>query len=269
MQPLAATNAFCYLNGVATVSATTTVNSTPPFQPYGVAHLTVIFLTIALPFALAVLVRWTKSQVAERIIVGALSLLLVLNYFVYLSLVRQFGAVSWEQVLPLQLCDWAMVVIIIALWTRGPRWFEVAYFWGIGGTLQAILTPNLPYGFPDFRFFSFFISHCGIIIGIIFLMLTHRLRPHAISIVRVFAWTELYFIITLAADKFTGFNYGFLLHKPEAKTLLNILSDYRLLYLFQMHLLALAFFVVLYLPFAICDFARGKISAGALYEGRS
>jgi hypothetical integral membrane protein (TIGR02206 family) len=234
------------------------MNSFPPFHPYGVAHLLVIFLPIAVPFALAALVRWTKSSLIERIIVGALSLALVVNYFIYLSLVRQFGAVSWEQLLPLQLCDWAMAVIIIAMWTRRPRWFEVAYFWGIGGTVQAVLTPNLAFGFPDFRFFSFFVSHCGIIIGIIFLMLVHQLRPRALSIVRVFAWTELYFIITLAADKFTGFNYGFLLHKPEAKTLLNILSDYRPLYLFQMHLLALAFFVVLYLPFAIYDLARGK-----------
>ncbi len=235
------------------------MNSSPPFHPYGVAHLLVIFLTIALPFALAALVRRTKSSAIERIIVGALSLALVVNYFVYLSLVRQFGAVSWEQLLPLQLCDWAMAVIIIAMWTRQPRWFEVAYFWGIGGTVQAVLTPNLAFGFPDFRFFSFFVSHCGIITGIIFLMLVHHLRPRAFSIVRVFAWTEFYFIITLAADKFTGFNYGFLLHKPEAKTLLNILSDYRPLYLFQMHLLALAFFVVLYLPFAVADIARRKI----------
>src|SRR2546430_11150726 len=173
------------------------MNSAPPFHPYGVAHLLVIFLTIALPFALAALVRWTKSAVIERIVVGALSLTLVLNYFVYLSLVRQFGAVSWEQVLPLQLCDWAMVVVIIAMWTRGPRWFEVAYFWGIGGTVQAVLTPNLAFGFPDFRFFSFFVSHCGIIIGIIFLISGHHLRPHPLSIVRFFAWTGFSFFFTL------------------------------------------------------------------------
>jgi uncharacterized membrane protein YwaF len=89
-------------------------------------------------------------------------------------------------------------------------------------------------------------------------MLVHHLRPYPFSIVRVFAWTEFYFIITLTMDKLTGFNYGFLLHKPEAKTLLNVLSDYRPLYLFEMHLLALAFFVVLYLPLAIYDFARCK-----------
>ncbi|PYI77864.1 MAG: TIGR02206 family membrane protein [Verrucomicrobia bacterium] len=236
------------------------MSSAPRFHPYGPAHLCVIFLTITLPFALATLVRWTKSSLTERIVVGMLSLVLVLNYLVYLSLVRQFGAVTWEQLLPMQLCDWAMVVVIISMWTRRPRWFEVAYFWGIGGTVQAVLTPNLPYGFPDFRFFSFFISHCGIIIGIIFLMLRHHLRPWGFSIARVFLWTELYFILTLAADEFTGFNYGFLLHKPEAQTLLNLLSDNRPLYLVEMHLLALAFFIVLYLPFVIYDLASQTVS---------
>jgi uncharacterized membrane protein YwaF len=94
--------------------------------------------------------------------------------------------------------------------------------------------------------------------GVIFLMLVHHLRPRPFSIIRVFAWTEVYFIITLAADKITGVNYGFLLHKPEAKTLLNILSDNHPLYLFPMHVLALTFFVVLYLPFAIYRFGAKK-----------
>jgi hypothetical integral membrane protein (TIGR02206 family) len=227
----------------------------PPFHPYGWAHLVVIALTIALPFVLAAVAR-TNS--AENAIAAVLSLLLVLNYIIYICLTHSFGAVSWQQVLPLQLCDWAMVVVIIALWTHRSDWFEVAYFWGLGGTVQAVLTPNLAFGFPDFRFFSFFISHCGIIVGLIFLILVHHLRPYPMSIVRVFLWSELYFVITLAADALTGVNYGFLLHKPEAKTLLNLLSDNRPLYLFQMHLLALAFFIVLYVPFFVTDLINGK-----------
>jgi hypothetical integral membrane protein (TIGR02206 family) len=231
------------------------VTSAPPFHPYGPAHLIVIALTIALPFVLAALAR---TEAVEKVIAALLSLALVLNYAVYLCLTHSFGAVSWEQVLPLQLCDWAMVVVIIALWTHRPRWFEVAYFWGLGGTVQAVLTPNLAFAFPDFRFFSFFISHCGIIVGLIFLMLVHHLRPYPMSIVRVFLWSELYFVVTLIADALTGVNYGFLLHKPEAKTLLNLLSDNRMPYLFQMHLLALAFFIVLYLPFFITDLISGR-----------
>jgi hypothetical integral membrane protein (TIGR02206 family) len=229
------------------------------FQPYGAAHLTAICLTITLPFVLAAIVRRASSPVRwERAIVISLSILLALNYVAYLMLVRQFGVVSWQQVLPLQLCDWGMVAVIVAMLSGNQRWFEVAYFWGLGGTLQAVLTPNLPYGFPDFRFFSFFISHCGIIVGVIFLMLMHRYRPYPMSIVRTFAWSELYFVVTMVADWYTGFNYGFLLHKPEAFSILSFLSDWRPLYLLELHGLALIFFAGLYAPFAMIDLVRGK-----------
>lgn len=227
-----------------------------PFQPYGVPHLTVIFLTIASPFVLAAIVCCAKSPRFERVIIVTLCAVLVFNYVGYLIFIRSHGVVAWRQMLPLQLCDWGMVVVIVAMWTGSQRWFEVAYFWGIGGTLQAVLTPNLRFGFPDLRFFSFFISHSGIIIGVVFLMLTRRYRPYPMSIVRTFLWSEFYFVVTLIADELTGFNYGFLLHKPEAFSILSFLSDSRPLYLLEMHGVALLFFIVLYAPFAIVDLGR-------------
>lgn len=227
----------------------------PPreFQAYSAEHLVAILLTIALPFALAALVRRSRSAVIERVIVISLLGLLAANYLGYLIFVRRLGDLYWAQMLPMQMCDWAMVVMMVALWTGNRRWFEVAYFWGIGGTLQAVLTPNLRYGFPDLRFISFFVAHGGIIVGVVFLMLTRRLRPYPVSIVRVFAWSELYFAVAMLIDQLTGVNYGFLLQKPEAFSLLSFLSDYRPLYLLQMHGLALVFFSVLYAPFAIAD----------------
>ena len=239
----------------------------PEFQPYGLPHLTVILVTIVLPFALAALVRRTKSRRIERLIIGVLSAVLILNYLAYLIFIRAQGAVDWRQVLPMQMCDWGIAVVIIAMWTGRQRWFEVAYFWGIGGTLQAVLTPNLRYGFPDWRFISFFTSHCGIIVGVVFLMLTRRYRPYPMSLVRVWLWSEFYFLVTVVIDLFTGVNYGFLLHKPEAFSILSFLSDSWPLYLLQMHGVALLFFLVLYAPFAVFDITkRGLIGKAGNVE---
>jgi hypothetical integral membrane protein (TIGR02206 family) len=232
------------------------MNEAPEFQPYGLPHLTVILITIVLPFVLAALVRRTKSQRVERVIVVALSAVLILNYLAYLIFIRSRGAVNWREMLPMQMCDWGIVVVIVAMWTGHQRWFEVGYFWGIGGTLQAVLTPNLPYGFPDWRFISFFTSHCGIIVGVVFLMLTRGYRPYPMSIVCVWLWSEFYFVVTLVVDKLTDVNYGFLLHKPEAFSILSFLSDSRPLYLLQMHGVALLFFLVLYAPFAVFDITK-------------
>jgi len=232
------------------------MNYAPEFHAYGFAHLTVIFLTVGLPFLLALVVHRTKSHLLERSICFAISALLLINYVAYLIVARNFGVTSWYRALPLQLCDWAMVVILVALWTGNRRWLEVAYFWGIGGTLQALITPNLRYGFPDLRFISFFVAHSGIIIGIVFLMLIYGFRPRAIGVLRTFAWTEIYFVVAFSVDLLTGENYGFLLHKPEAASLLNFLSDSRPLYLLEFHGLAFLFFCALYAPFAIVDLGR-------------
>jgi hypothetical integral membrane protein (TIGR02206 family) len=228
----------------------------PEFHPWSLSHVVVIFLTIGLPFVLALIVHRTKSPRLERSIRFTISALLLVNYVAYLFVARNFGVDRWYKLIPLQLCDWAMIVIIVALWTGSRRWLEIAYFWGIGGTLQAIITPNLQFGFPDLRFISFFVAHSGIIIGIVFLMLVYGFRPRPIGILRTFAWTELYFVVAFTTDLLTGENYGFLLHKPEAASLLNFLSDSRLPYLIEFHLLAFVFFALLYAPFAIVDLLR-------------
>src|SRR6195256_6786351 len=222
------------------------MNSAPEFHAWSPSHLTVIFLTIGLPFVLALIVHRTKSRFLERSICFAISALLLTNYVAYLIVARNFGVTHWYRALPLQLCDWAMAVILVRLWTGNRRWLEVAYFWGIGGTLQAIITPNLAFGFPDLRFISFFVAHSGIIIGIVFLMLIYGFRPRAVGILRTFAWTELYFVVAFTFDLLTGENYGFLLHKPEAASLLNVLSDWRALYSLQFHFLPFLFFFALY-----------------------
>src|SRR3982074_506356 len=170
------------------------------FHAFGPSHLSVIFLTAALPFLLALIVHRTKSRFLERSIAFSISALLLINYVAYLIVARHFGVTHWYKALPLQLCDWAMFVIIVALWTGNRRWLEVAYFWGIGGTLQAIITTNLAFGFSDMRFISFFVAHSGIIIGIVFLMLIYGFRPRPIGIVRTFLWTEFYFVIAFTID---------------------------------------------------------------------
>src|SRR5436190_5551928 len=223
------------------------------FRPFGFAHLIVIVLTVSLPFILAAFVRKSRWPRSERIVGRFFALLLLLNYIGFEIYLAATQGLRWEKALPFQLCDWAMVAIIVALLTGRERWLEVAYFWGIGGTLQAVLTPELKYAFPDIHFLTFFIAHSGIVVAIAFVMIVRKFRPHWISIVRVFAWSEVYFVVTIAVDLLTGENYGYLLHQPASASLLDLLSHERIVYILELHLLALIFFIVLYLPFALYD----------------
>ena len=67
----------------------------PEFQPYGLPHLTVIFLTIVLPFAAGRDRAAHKiARDSKTIIVAVLSAVLVLNYVVYLIFIRSRGIVD-------------------------------------------------------------------------------------------------------------------------------------------------------------------------------
>jgi hypothetical integral membrane protein (TIGR02206 family) len=238
-------------------------SAAPAFQFFGAAHVVAVVITFAAPFTLAAAARRSRSAGLDRAIRVALAVILTVNFVGYGIRGSLAGTLRWEQALPFQLCDWTMIAVIVALLNGGrSRWVEVAYFWGIGGSLQAIVTPNLQFGFPDYRFLTFFIDHCGIVIGVVFLMLTRRLRPRVESIWRTLLWSEIYLGVTLLVDSITGVNYGFLLHKPEAFSILSYLSDARPLYILQLNLLALMFFALLYAPFGSCDLIRDLRNAG-------
>jgi hypothetical integral membrane protein (TIGR02206 family) len=223
----------------------------PVFQVLGPAHLFIILLTVLVPVGLGVAVRRTQSRTSDRAVAICLSLVLAANYLGYASYLWSHHVLLWQQALPFQLCDWAMVTVIIALLTERRAWIEVSYFWGIGGTFQAILTPNLQVAFPDIRFISFFVGHCGIVVGVIYLLIARRFRPTLGSVWRTLAWSELYLFATLLVDRATNVNYGFLLHKPAAHSILDYLSNTSWVYVLELNGLGLLFFALLYLPFAI------------------
>ena len=171
-------------------------------QQFGPAHLCAIILTLALPVFLAIAFRRTKSVLLDRTVRWGLAALLFCNYIGYVVYRWQHGYMDWREMLPMQLCDWTMIAVVVALLKENrKRWLEVAYFWGIGGSLQAILTPNLQFGFPDFRFFTFFLDHGAIVAGIIYLMLSRKFRPTLTSVWRTLLWSEIYLVVALVVDQ--------------------------------------------------------------------
>jgi hypothetical integral membrane protein (TIGR02206 family) len=192
--------------------------------------------------------RWVR--LAER----GLAAGLLLAYAIDLLLKWQQGILTPQHALPMQLCDWALLAMAPALWWRWRPGFDVAYFWGFAGTLQALLTPEVAADVSWLQKFGFFFMHAGIVGGVIHLMLTARFRPEwPRSLVRVVLASECYLASALAVNALTGSNYGFLSRKPNTRTMLDLFSDERWLYALQLNLTALLLFAVLYLPWAIAD----------------
>ena len=55
--------------------------------------------------------------------------------------------------------------------SKSQKMAELAYFWGLAGTLQGLLTPNIHQGFPSPVYISFFWNHGFVVISALFLPL--------------------------------------------------------------------------------------------------
>ena len=61
--------------------------------------------------------------------------------------------------LPLQVCDFAWIVVAWALLTRHRFALALTYYWGLTLSLQAMVQPTLDDAFPDPNFFAFWGKH--------------------------------------------------------------------------------------------------------------
>jgi uncharacterized membrane protein YwaF len=119
-----------------------------------------------------------------------------------------------------------VIVAAAACWWRVPLLVELTYFWGLAGTLQAVITPDLAVGFPHLMFFEYLVGHLGIVLAAVFLVVGLRLPPQPGAVARVFAITAVYTAFVGFVDAVTGANYMFLRDPPGEWTLLNVLGPW-------------------------------------------
>jgi hypothetical integral membrane protein (TIGR02206 family) len=135
---------------------------------------------------------------------------------------------SWSAAfsLPVQLCDVGGFVAAAALLWRLPLLVEIAYFWGIGGTLQALLTPDLRDRFPSFPYLQFYATHDLVVLAAVFLVIGLGLRPRAGSVLRMFLLTLAFAGLIGLIDLLSGGNYMYLRQVPAHASLLSLLGPW-------------------------------------------
>ena len=131
-----------------------------------------------------------------------------------------------RECLPLHLCDLVLIAAIVALVSRNQAAYEFTYFYGLGGTTQALLTPELASGFPTLEYFAFFAAHGGILVALALLTMGNGLRPRAGAWRWIIPAGYAYLILVGAANAALGTNYGYLCAKPDDPSLLDYLGPW-------------------------------------------
>lgn len=187
------------------------------------------------------------DQVTRGLLYGTATLLIVCEIILQIWYVWH-GHWALRFSLPLQLCSITLLVSAVMLVTRSYRLFEFIYFAGIGGALMALFTPELVYAFPHTVYLLFFISHFGIIIAAIWMIILLGYRPVLRSIGRTMLWLNILLVPIYFINVLTGGNYMFLMRKPGTASPLDYFGPWPW-YIVGMELMALFTFCILYIPF--------------------
>ena len=236
------------------------MSTTYPLILFGTAHLSSVLVIAAVGIGLPLIARRTLSS-AEQYRVGLLiATLLVGQEGFHMWLLANHYDRLLSSLLPLHLCGLSVLLTAWVLAARSYPAYEIVYFWAWGGTLQALLTPDLDRGFPDPAFIAFFIGHGLVIVGVLYATLVYRFRPTFISIFKSLAALLIAVAVIAPINLWLGTNYLFLSSKPEQASLMDFLGPWPW-YILSLAGLALVSSLVYYLPFLIGDLVSGRSRA--------
>ncbi len=224
-----------------------------PFVLFGAAHLTAIAIITLCCFSFLYF-RTIWGEKERKIVRWVFAIAIVATESSLHVWSIYWGIWDIQTMLPLHMCAVLIWLSSYMLVTKNYAIYEFVYFMGLGGAMQAVLTPAdaAAYNFPHFRIMQTFIAH-GLLINIaIYMTVVEGFRPTLQSFKRVFIGTNLYMIPVFFLNLAIGSNYLFVAGKPDFPTLLDMLAPWPW-YIFEIEAIAFAIFFILYIPFLIKD----------------
>ena len=152
-----------------------------PFEIFGKSHLVTLLLRLAVAFLLPVFIK--NSDLGNKVLIAKVLGISAITLELIKPFIWHYGLdFPWIKLIPIHMCNLSTLFIGIFLLTEKRIFFEVSFFWGIGGGINALITPDIPKTFPDPQFILFFIGHGLLIIAIAYACIALKNRPTLSSV---------------------------------------------------------------------------------------
>jgi hypothetical integral membrane protein (TIGR02206 family) len=217
------------------------------FSLFGAQHLLVIAIMIFLSVFLPFYAKKYLNKPQQLWLLRGMALTISFWALLYIVVRWWLGDFDYQTDLPLDICNMVALTLPVLMWNPSYRVHEVIYFWILAGTLQAIITPHLFNGFPNYIFFKYWFVHAGLVVFAIYTTVVFELKPSWKSIWRAFIMLQLYVLFVLLMNLIIGSNYVYVLRKPPTASVLDYLGPWPW-YLVVCELMALVLFVIVFLP---------------------
>jgi len=181
------------------------------FRPFSTTHAAVLLLFATTVTTLVVLRRRRErghpvraARLDRRLGIVAVLVWLFATFVQFFP--RYYDRTSS---LPLQLCDFTIIAVPLALFTGWRPARAIVYFWGIGLSTQGLITPDLNGGPATMRFWFFWAPHFVIVGGALYDVAARGYRPTWRDFRVATVAGVVYAALVLPFNLLTDLNYGY------------------------------------------------------------
>lgn len=152
--------------------------------------------------------------------------------------------------LPFQLCSLSTFLSLFLFLKKSPKTFHLLYFIGFFPPILSMVTPDIVYQFPHFRFLKYFLHHSAIPLAVLYFILFEGYKVPRKAVLTSFIMVNIIAVPIFFLNILLDTNFFFLASPSESKTLLSFFGS-GMMYYINLEIVALIVFIITYIPMGI------------------
>jgi hypothetical integral membrane protein (TIGR02206 family) len=159
--------------------------------------------------------------------------------------------------LPLQLCSLSTFVSLYLFLKKNQKVFNLLFFIGLLPAILSMVTPEIVYQFPHFRFLKYFLHHSAIPFAVLYFILFEGYRVPRKAVITSFLTLNMIAVPIFFLNVWLDTNFFFLASPSETETLLSFFGS-GIMYYISLEIAAIIVFVITYIPMEILQRRENK-----------
>jgi hypothetical integral membrane protein (TIGR02206 family) len=193
------------------------------FQWFGPAHILSLFAAalIGTVFIVkGVKLRDEKQRAKARYLLAAVLILVrgsryIMDVF--------FGVFEWPDLFSLHICHIDLILLVVCLIRPNKSLFAFCFLIGIPTALSVALFPGSNHPAPGLpRAVLFIMSHTLLVMGALYLAVTHRMKPTLRSYLLIAGAGNIGLILVYFLNKLLGTNFLYIMQAPKGTVIASL-----------------------------------------------
>jgi hypothetical integral membrane protein (TIGR02206 family) len=187
-----------------------------------------------------------KLKSYQRIVKWTLFITLILcevSFHLWLILTKQREVAD----LPLQLCSLSTFLSLFLFLKHNQKVFNLLFFFWSSSSILSMVTPDIVYQFPHFRFLKYFLHHSAIPLAVLYFILFESYRVPRKAVITSFLPLNVIAVPVFFLNVWLDTNFFFLASPSEAETLLSFFGS-GIMYYINLEIAAIIVFLITYIP---------------------